>query len=280
MVFFCSVVAIAKREHDYIAEFVAYYKLILQVDHIYLYDNDPDNPLSAAIPSEFASSCTVIPFPGVGMQKLAYSNYIAHHSTKSVWAIIVDIDEFLVLYKHSTIKQFLSLVRPRVKMLGVNWMMFSFCDHETKPEGWVIENYTRGVFNVHIKTIARTSRLRELYNAHKKDIVCIHNLFHSCQRLDGTFIGRTAFNKRREDSRFIALFHYWTKSEEEFRSKLERGRADSSKRNVEGSMREAKQIDSTATCQCFMVEHIVPRLEEALGMNKKEAPLAVSTESE
>ena len=29
-----------------------------------------------------------------------------------------------------------------------------------------------------------------------------------------------------------------------------------------------------------MVEHIVPRLEEALGMNKKEAPLAVSAESE
>jgi len=265
---FCSVVSIAKREHPYIAEFIAYYKLILQVDHFYLYDNEPEHPLGTAIPSEFACACTVIPFGGTGRQKDAYLHYITTYSSESEWVIVVDIDEFLVLYSHGSVKEFLSSVNPRVQMLGVNWIMFSFCDHKTKPDGWVIENYTRGIEDKHIKTIARTSRLRQLYKINGSNNVCVHNLYYSCQRLDGSFIGATAKNDDRCDMRVVAMFHYWTKSEEEFMRKLRRGRANqATKRDVGDSMTHARQIDAEATCQCFMVEHIVPRLEEALGMN-------------
>ncbi len=55
------IVCIAKKEHDYIEEFVRYH-LTLGFKHIYLYDNE-DIPIYAQMLKNYESSLTVIHLP-------------------------------------------------------------------------------------------------------------------------------------------------------------------------------------------------------------------------
>jgi len=262
--YLCSVVTIARGENPYIREFVHYYKMI-GMDHIYIYDNSGTThpPITEALTDKEMAFCTVIPFPGKAQQRKSYVHFLDHYSMETEWVLIVDADEFLVLYKHDSIRAF---IRDKCKKLfgvGINWYMFGYGQHVSWPKGkLVMESYTQGSRNQHIKTLARTEILRKL-KPQCHPFFSLHNVYNICQRLNGSRIDGH-FNPSMDDMDCIALYHYWSKSQEELDTKVMRGRAPSGRKRDRGEAFE-HALEIQRETNIYAVEVIVPRFLDYLA---------------
>lgn len=257
-----SVVAIAKQEQSYIQEFVNYHVMI-GFDHVYIYDNgsEGETPMHEILAKEIAKGwVTVIPMPGTARQRLAYHDYIKNRSMHSEWVAIIDVDEFIVLKQHSTVREFIKDKCSALQSVAMNWIMFGFNGHETRPPGLVTENYTRGSLSNHVKTFARTEFLRDKLCRKGAKLRCVHNVAQELQRLDGSVLHTYRNAPNSEHMEYIHLNHYWSKSVEEFKKKIARGRAPSNrKRDYDTSYNMAKGLDHSE--YSFMKEHRVPLLK-------------------
>jgi len=211
---------VAKNEHDYLPEWVVYH-LAIGVDHFYIYDNGDEGtrPLEDAMQGKFNDCCTFIPFPERPCQLRAYSHFLINYAQHTDWVAFIDADEFIVPKKSPNLRAFVD-EHSHLPVIGLNWHMFWHNFHHKRPEGFVIDNYTRAHFNKHIKTLAQTSWLRGDASEMKN---CVHNVFGCARRIDGSLI-RGPFNEV-DNTDIICINHYWTKSIEEWRAKVERGRA-------------------------------------------------------
>ena len=268
----CSVLLIAKGEQPYIREFVHYYRMI-GMDHIFIYDNADADELTLAevLTDKEREFCTIVPFPGKAQQKNAYCHFIDNLSHLTDWVLVVDGDEFLVLHQHRSITEFIQQKCRRVFGVGINWYMFGFGNQKVWPRGnLVLESYTRGSPNHHIKTLARTAILRTLKAKRKGKLDCIHNLFGICQQLDGQLI-RGPWLHSRPDAGCVSIYHYWSKSVEEFEAKLQRGRATlNARRNRGEAFAHAAEIQKETNT--YMVDRVVPlfyKYLEANGITKE-----------
>ena len=115
-------VCIAKLEHLYLEEFCKHH-LSIGFDTIYIYDNE-DVPTYHRIP---LPNVKVIHCPGKSMQNKAlemfkknilYKDNISH-------VIHLDCDEFIVLKKHTSIKDFIQeYITGDCAGIGINWRFF------------------------------------------------------------------------------------------------------------------------------------------------------------
>jgi hypothetical protein len=262
--YFCSVLTIARGEQPYIREFVHYYRM-LGFDHIFIYDNaEPEQVLLYDCLTEAEKKfCSVIRYPGRGVQREAYVDFIDNHSHLTDWALVVDVDEFLVLYRHPDIRAFIDHKCRRLFAVGINWYMFGFGGHVSWPQGkYVMESYTRGSSNPHIKTLARTEIMRRLRKQHRK-LIDVHNIYDMCQKLNGQPI-KGPHNPGKNDMETLALYHYWSKSEQEFEAKLARGRAPSGKkRKRDESYAHARELDQESNTH--MIDVVLSRFERYLA---------------
>ena len=207
--------AIALHEELYIDEWI-HYHLSLGFHHIYLYDNSDDNVLK----DKQSSQITVIHFPGISKQLDAYHAFIRMFGKKHQWAAFIDLDEFIVLKKHNSISSFL-LDYHNCSAIGLNWIMFG-TNHCTtyKPEP-VTKRFTRcaSAPDPHIKSIVQLHHALVFIDPH-------HMTFRSGTTCDPHYqpiIGPLHLTGTTD---IACIHHYYTKSEEEFRKKIERGRAD------------------------------------------------------
>lgn len=214
-----AIVAIAKNEHEYIREWVdAHTKL--GVSKFYIYDNGSSPPLADVLENPSSTPAIhVIPFPGQGMQRLAYTHFITTvmPNAPEEWFAFIDCDEFICPSKHATIPDFLDDYG-HLGSIGLQWRMFGCNGHVTPPaSGGVIANYTTSTVNKHVKTLAHRSRLTA-------PAVCIHNVSNTCRDLEGHLLNGPFYNGDMTDT--VRLNHYFTKSWTEFLQKIDRGRAD------------------------------------------------------
>lgn len=213
--------AIALYEERYIDEWI-HYHLSLGFHHIYIYDNSDHHSLQ----NKHSDRVTIIHYPGKSVpgkpkQLDAYHDFIHKFGSKHQWAAFIDLDEFIVLKKHDSISSFLSQYQ-QCSAIGLNWLMFgtNHCtDYHPEP---VTKRFTRCAteLNKHIKSIVQLRYALFFYNdSHyisvRNGTMCdtsyepITGPFHSSGKADVAYI-----------------HHYYTKSEQEFREKIERGRAD------------------------------------------------------
>ena len=139
--YYLSLCAIIKNER-YLEEFITYYK-ILGVEHFYIYDNQSNFPIRHRLDHPFYSDfITFVDFCGDYQQLNAYNHCLKNFGKETEWLIVVDGDEFIVP-KHSwTIRDFLNKYED-VAAIGINWVIFGSNYHDKRPEGYLIENYTR-----------------------------------------------------------------------------------------------------------------------------------------
>ena len=150
-----------------------------------------------------------------------------------------------------------------------NWMMFDSGGHETKPAGLVVESYRRRLPPVtaaacHVKTVCKPAFMRAFMDPHV-----------SAMRL-----GRHVVNQAREPmlcpfnyipagTEKLQVFHYWTKSREEFLAKLSRGRA------VLSTLDAAKSL-GMLNFEHYEIEtgmdRFIPELKRRLGLEPKDPP--------
>jgi len=212
--------AIILDEQRYIDEWIAYHRK-LGFDHVYLYDNNNDTP-SSTKDTDFV---TVTHWPGKKQQIRAYDHFAKTHGKFHTWAAFIDVDEFIVLVKHDTVKDFLAEMCPDGSVC-LNWYMFGSSGHETYQPRPVLERFLKrqSVSNPHVKSIVYMQDYVRANDPHS---------FQTRNRRRRDCAGRpvpdpgSLYNDPENMSVDVArINHYFCKSREEFEIKRNRGRAD------------------------------------------------------
>jgi hypothetical protein len=207
--------AIALNEERYIDEWIKY-NILLGFTHIYIYDNSHNNILK----NKESDKVTIIHFPGITKQLEAYDSFVLQYKNKHTWAAFIDCDEFIVLKKHDNVMSFINQYN-NCGAIALNWLMFGTSNEKEYRDEPVIKRFTYCSKNIHnhIKCIAKLSYINNYENPHRpvllKSVIfdTNRNLVPDSLNPDG-------------DDKIACIHHYYTKSEHEFREKLERGRAD------------------------------------------------------
>lgn len=211
-----ALVCIAKNEDHYIDEWIAY-NLKLGFDHIFIYANDWF--FTYAHPQ-----VTIIDYPGENKQREAYAHFLANYRKDFTWAAFFDVDEYLVLKKSSTIREFLQDYEGK-EAVAINWVMFG--DNELTE---VTDDYSY------------LMRFTKRQKGVDKHIKCILNLTNNSSRMDvhnPYDVPATDTNGKKVvgpynpqgDDNIAQLNHYYSRTIQEFKDKCDRGRADAHIKN-------------------------------------------------
>lgn len=224
---------IARMEHDYIKEFVSWYKN-LGVEKIVLYDNGfGDEPKYDSVLSDFINEnyVEVIDYRDRTIcQVSAYDDCYLRYGRTCDWMIFCDCDEFLKLKKHKKIDEYLSMDEfNEFDMICVNWNVYGDSEKIFKENNSVVKRFkipskTPSYFNNFTKTILR-GRLNDIrfHDSHTPIFedtglrYCSEN--GTCENIKLPYV----FNHKCE---YACFNHYVTKSLEEFIEKVNRGYAD------------------------------------------------------
>jgi hypothetical protein len=207
-----ALVCIAKNEDDYIQEWIDY-NLKLGFDQIYIYQNDWRCSIEHP-------NVTKIEYDGVGRQNEAYNDFMQERSSNYDWVAYFDVDEFLVLKKHFSIKDFINSYM-EYNVIGINWRLFG--DNGLTEKGddlSVLKRFTKRQkgLNPHVKSIVKVTDppMRVgLHTSEKENVLVVGT--------NGkTFVGPLNYEG---DYRVAQLNHYFTKTKQEFIEKCARGRA-------------------------------------------------------
>jgi hypothetical protein len=207
-----ALVAIAKDEDKYLKEWIDHYKK-LGFDQIYLYENNYRSNIND-------SSMLKIPCDGECKQGYAYNHFIQNHSSSYNWAAFFDIDEFLVLKKHSNIKDFIYEYGFDAHSLAINWIFFgnNFIEDYDPSNNSLINRFKmrQKKVNEHIKSIIKLEPNISMINPHHANV--------QWKDTNGNF-GTGPFNHNGTDD-VVQLNHYVCKTKHEYMEKVMRGRAD------------------------------------------------------
>lgn len=226
-------VLIAKNEAPYIEEWLKFHHK-QGASHFIIYDNESEDNLREVLDPYIASGLvTYSVMKGRCRQKDAYNKAIHDYGYKFKYMGFIDADEF-VFVRNSTgggdisnlylfVDEFMTS-HPEAGGLAVNWCIFGSNGHITKPEGGVLENYTRRSYdnfgnNRHIKTICDPLKVFNLHihnAAYRRGFCCLDER------------GEVVRGPLSQEVHFehIRINHYFGKSREEFIAKRNRGMAD------------------------------------------------------
>ena len=135
--------ALVKDEDRYVDEWITFNKY-LGFDRIHLYDNsEHGSSYIGYLPQKYGSFVHVYHYPAESPQLRAYAHCGARYNHSSVWAAFIDIDEFIILRKHATVKHLLHDVAPFGGAVSLNRVFFgsnNLTRYEDRP---VVERFTR-----------------------------------------------------------------------------------------------------------------------------------------
>jgi hypothetical protein len=224
-----AVVAIMKNEGPYLKEWIEYHRIV-GVGKFYLYDNEStDNTKEILEPYIREGVVDYVYFPGTGMgnQVRSYADAVRRVRNSVKWLAVIDIDEFIVPVEKTIIDVINDLQgalwrRGHKKLFGlaVRWVQYGYGGHYTKPDGLVIENFRKnGGADELVKSIVNP----------RTSIFLPYLSIHTPIYLDFGF-GRTETGEQNPwgnpvSVNTIRINHYFTKSYEEYRKKIERNKA-------------------------------------------------------
>lgn len=208
------VCAIALNEEPYIDEWIRY-NLLLGFNHIYIYDNSDNNSLK----DKKSDKVTIIHFPGSLKQIPAYNTFTETYKNKHKWAAFIDCDEFIVLKKHKSIMDFLNDY-DKCESVALNWKMFGTSNEKEYKDEPVTSRfrYCSNKINHYVKSISKLHKINTHLCPHHPELKT-SNHFDTNRNIVNAAINNNG------DDRIACIHHYWTKSEDEFRKKILRGRA-------------------------------------------------------
>ena len=224
---YLSICAVFKDEGPYLREWIEFHRLV-GVERFYLYDNgSADNSREVLSPYVEQGIAVVRDWPIWPAQIQAYDHCLKHNGSDARWIAFIDIDEFLFSPTGRPVAELL-VEFERWPGVGVNWCVFGSSGHRTMPPGLVIESYLHRSEgegpNRHIKSIVDPRQVRAFCVPHffmYREGWAVDENHRPITKGPLTFTERVSFSRLRVN-------HYAVKSEQEFRSKLERGPADSS----------------------------------------------------
>ena len=195
-----SIVAMFRYENDYLNEWLNYY-IIHGVEHFFLYshkNNDltfkilkpyidkgyitlinwnDDEILKVPEHKRRLQDGSIVGWHTIGLQNLALIDFTKKYKQKTKWIISVDIDEYIYpLDTKKKIKDILDNSKD-IKQYYIGGILFGSNGHEKKPNGLIIENYTKcsnkPKGSDYHKSITLTEYISEKYNGyiHHFDVI-------------------------------------------------------------------------------------------------------------
>lgn len=256
-------VAIVKNEGSYLAEWLEYHNLI-GVTKFLIYDNgSTDNTVAVLKQYMDCGLVEYIHYPGERKQVLAYSDAIERLKEKARYVAFIDLDEFVVVTKPEV--SFLDVVNgimeknPTCGGVAISWLMFGSNGHKKKPDGLVIDNYTRRAvdsYMTNIKTIGNPRVMKMFATPHYP--VYLWGTSNVNER--GKKVRSSLDFHKSVDT--VRINHYFTKSEEECMAKIKKGIATVGEKRNEGIFKERDRNDLTDTFITKYSGQIKCRLED------------------
>jgi hypothetical protein len=209
------VCAIAFEEELYIDEWIKY-NLALGFSHIYIYDNSDSNVLK----DKKSNNVTIIHFPGDKQMLTSRNIFLVQYKNKHKWVAHIDIDEFIVLKKHANIIDFLNEYDD-CDSIALNWLMFGTSNEIQFRDEPITKRfrYCSKNVDIHYKCISKLKSIFQCVHSHRP--MLNKGSIYDTNRKIITDI----FNPDGDDL-VACIHHYYTKSEEEFKSKIERRMVD------------------------------------------------------
>ncbi|WP_298966311.1 glycosyltransferase family 2 protein [uncultured Methylobacterium sp.] len=223
-----TLVAIAKNEGPYIAEWIAY-NFAIGFDKIVIFVNDSADDMLARIEhaEKKQTSLSHVIWPareGISPQISAYN--FALKNVDSDWICFLDIDEFLVPFRDGGLKPFLARVPDDVASVHINWRNFGSSGLTDANYRLVTEAFTRCALpqwgnHFHFKSIARRSLVTDVH---------IHDIGTSAGRRVLSDFSEFGMPYRGIADRIvyegIQINHYQAKTFPEFCARMKRGDAN------------------------------------------------------
>lgn len=233
-----SVCAIVRDEAPYLAEWLAFHRLV-GVERFYLYDDGsldgtPEIALERACrdvvltlwgPGRSDYYCPVECRYGKTDQVTAYNHFLRHFGGETEWCAFMDVDEYL---HHSTVYDLRVALEGQESHLAlwVPWLVFGSNGHQTRPTGTTIESYPRrgppgepsmDYWGKHGKIVAQPERVRYfgLYSGHNAS-------FRGGCPVDERGRAVTGFINPFPSAETWRVNHYYHRSQEEARAKVDK----------------------------------------------------------
>lgn len=220
---YVSVVVIAKNEGSYFKEWLDWH-ISKGVEKFYVYDNESiDETKEVLKPYIEKGIVEYIYFPGYRKQLAAYDDCLKRHRFDTRWLAVIDMDEFIVPLKDSTIPEYLKKME-EFPVVEINWLCYGSSGQKDRHPGGVMERFKRHSegsheLNHHVKSILNPRRVYGMIGCHE------------AARIDGKGVDsngkiiKKAWRDREPVHEMIKINHYAVRSYEEFIEKKGRGRA-------------------------------------------------------
>lgn len=232
-----AVVTVLRDEEHYVAEWASFHRSV-GTRHFFVYDDgSTDRTLPILRDLLPPSELTILPWRfgmrdvrmglPLNRQVLAFAHAILNFGADFRWMAFIDVDEFLLPKASSTIEGALAAAKG-FPNISLPWHMFGPGGHKTRPSMPVTRAYT-------MRARDPMSRLKNVMNFKcivdpcAVSEVSVHH-FHTKEFGDKTANDEgkvVTLDKRKSpdfySARHLQLNHYYTRSEEEFMRKIERG---------------------------------------------------------
>ena len=217
---YLAVAAIVKAEDPFLDEWIAYHRL-MGVDYFILYDDDPRQNLSMltarhrAYVTVFSKAEFDNNSDGRNRQTRAYEHSLKQTGCR--WIAFIDVDEFIVMRKHSTIVEFLHEFED-AEAVALTWNMFGHNGYFENPPGLVTELHTRRQAqpgNMR-KLIVKRESVVSVRGAHVCQMKCRHSILDENHKLSTReqYPGKTDI---------AHINHYFCRSFENWMARVQRG---------------------------------------------------------
>lgn len=224
-----AVVAIAKNESEYIAEWLAF-NIASGVEHFFIYDNDSTDSMPDILQKfSEAGYVTYNKIHGERQQGNAYNDAFKRYGNDCKYMAFIDCDEYL-----QTVDPNKGLVEEIDRLLDgdnsragvvVNWVMYGSSHYEKKPEGLCFESFIQRALpgkrgtNV-VKSIVRPECVKSYYHPH---VPIYKSGFYNVNTIG---VRTDGWKNEIEDYQSLRLNHYFTKSKEQWIIRRSAKRAD------------------------------------------------------
>lgn len=265
---YLSIAAIYKNEPD-IIEWIEYHKLA-GVERFYLYDNEStDDSLEKLKP--YIEDGTVIYkyISGECMQYPVYRDAVCRYKNETHWMAFIDLDEYICPVQEYDIKSVLNDY-DKYPGFGINWIMFDSNGQTKQSDKLVIETYTRVMkdyqhkVNHHIKSIIKPEKVAYITNAHfcfyKNKELAVNENYSTIGNSSNYENVNNAFTDYHSSEK-IRINHYYSKSLENFKKKVAKGLATSTRKRPKKWLGPIFDVETTND---YVIQKYLPELKKIM----------------
>ena len=215
----CTLVAVARNEGRYLAEWLAFH-LAVGFARIIVFDHRSDDDTAQVLARAAANHRAIVSPPFPLRSDRPPQHAAALPMVRTPWVAFFDVDEFLVPWRDGSVGAFLARAPATVAAVHINWRSFGSSGRASADYGFVTDAFRRCAepdwgYQTHYKTLARTRRIVEV-DTH--DVV-LKAGGRAMSDLEPALIRSPGLSERAVFDG-IQLNHYQCKTLDEFRARM------------------------------------------------------------